>query len=182
MTSRPVSAMARFSSCVVQSLSHVWLIGTPWTAACQASLSITISRSLLKLMSIESVMHSNHLVLCLPLLLLPSIITCVNLIIHTYKRAFLWIMLDLKKVFHNLIWFDYIQVKFLYEHHSLRARSCHILNNNNNKPETVQAQNVISKLFADLTGKYNRNPFSSQFMRTNDKFVTKRRKFYKLRN
>ena len=78
MTSRPVSAMARFSSCVVQSLSHVWLIGTPWTAACQASLSITISRSLLKLMSIESVMHSNHLVLCLPLLLLPSVFPSIR--------------------------------------------------------------------------------------------------------
>ena len=46
---------------------------TPWTAACQASLSITISQSLLKLMSIESVMQSNHLILCCPLLLLPSI-------------------------------------------------------------------------------------------------------------
>ena len=46
---------------------------TPWTAACQASLSITISQSLLKLMSIESVMPSNHLILCCPLLLLPSV-------------------------------------------------------------------------------------------------------------
>ena len=46
---------------------------TPWTAACQASLSLTISQSLLKLMSIESVMPSNHLILCCPLLLLPSI-------------------------------------------------------------------------------------------------------------
>ena len=51
--------------------SHVWLFATPWTAACQASLSFTIPRSLLKLMSIESVMPSNHLVLCRPLLLLP---------------------------------------------------------------------------------------------------------------
>ena len=58
---------------VVQSLSRVWLFVTPWTAAHQASLSITNSRSLLKLMSIESVMPSNHLVLCHPLLLLPSI-------------------------------------------------------------------------------------------------------------
>ena len=57
----------------VQSLSHVWLFATPWTAARQTSLSITNSRNLLKLTSIESVMPSNHLVLCHPLLLLPSI-------------------------------------------------------------------------------------------------------------
>ena len=56
----------------VLSLSHVDSV-TPWTAACQASLSITNSWSLLRLMSIESVMPSNHLLLCLPLLLLPSI-------------------------------------------------------------------------------------------------------------
>ena len=56
----------------VQSLSHVWLFVTPWTAAHQASLSITNSQSLLKLMSIELVMSSNHLILCCPLLLLPS--------------------------------------------------------------------------------------------------------------
>ena len=61
-----------FSS--VQSLSRVWLFATPWTAACQASLSIANSRSLLKLKSIESVMPSNHLILCCPLLLLPSIL------------------------------------------------------------------------------------------------------------
>ena len=60
-----------FSS--VQSLSHVWFFLTPWIAAHQASLSITNSRSLLKLMSIESVMPSNHLILCHPLLLSPSI-------------------------------------------------------------------------------------------------------------
>ena len=56
----------------VQSLSHVQLFATPWTAAHQASLSIANSQSLLKLMSIESVMPSNHLILCRPLLLLPS--------------------------------------------------------------------------------------------------------------
>ena len=58
---------------VVQSLSHVWLFATPRTAVCQASLSFTTSRGSFKLMSIESVMLSNHLVLCRPLLLLPSI-------------------------------------------------------------------------------------------------------------
>ena len=62
---------AWFSS--VHLLSRVWLFATLWTAACQASLSITNSRSLPKLMSIESVMPSNHFILCHPLLLLPSI-------------------------------------------------------------------------------------------------------------
>ena len=57
---------------VVQSLSRVQLFATPWTAACQASLSVTISRSLRKLMSIESITLSNHLILCCPLLL-PSV-------------------------------------------------------------------------------------------------------------
>ena len=65
-----------FSS--VQLLSHVLLFATPWTAACQASLSITNSRSLFKLMSIESVMPSNHLILCCPLLLLPSIFPSIR--------------------------------------------------------------------------------------------------------
>ena len=60
----------------VQSLSHVWLFATPWTTACQASLSVTNSWSLPKLMSIESVMPSNHLIFCHPLLLLPPI--CPN--------------------------------------------------------------------------------------------------------
>ena len=58
----------------VQSLSRVRLFVTPWTAALQASLSITSSRSLLKLMPIELVMPSNHLILCHPLLLPPSVI------------------------------------------------------------------------------------------------------------
>ena len=61
----------QFSS--VRLLSHVWLFGTPWIAARQASLSITNSRSSLKLMSIESVMPSSHLILCGPLLLWPPI-------------------------------------------------------------------------------------------------------------
>ena len=61
----------QFSS--VQSLSQVQLFATPWTAACQASLSIINSWSLLELMFIESVMPSNHLIFCHPLLLLPSI-------------------------------------------------------------------------------------------------------------
>ena len=66
----------QFSS--VQSLSHVRLFVTPWTAAHQASLSITNSQSLPKLMPIKSVMPSNHLILCWPLLLLPSIFPSIR--------------------------------------------------------------------------------------------------------
>ena len=62
----------------VQSLSHIRLFATPWTAAHQASLSITNSWSLLKLMSVDSVMPSNHLILCCPLLLLPSIFPSIR--------------------------------------------------------------------------------------------------------
>ena len=70
-----------FSHCyliVIQSLSCVRLFATPWTAAYQASLSITNSRNLLKLMSIESVMPFNHLILCRPLLFLPSIFPSIR--------------------------------------------------------------------------------------------------------
>ena len=63
---------------VIQSLSSVWLFVTPWTAACQASLSFTVSWSLLKLMSLESVMPPNLLVLCHPLLLLSSVFLSIR--------------------------------------------------------------------------------------------------------
>ena len=63
---------------VVQMLSRVRLFVTPWNAARQASLTSTISQSLLKLMSIESVMPSNHLILCRPLLLLPSVLPSIR--------------------------------------------------------------------------------------------------------
>ena len=62
----------------VQPLISVWLFVTPWTAACQASLSTTNSQSLLKLMFIEAVMPSNHLILCCPFLLLPSIFPSIR--------------------------------------------------------------------------------------------------------
>ena len=69
-------AEAEFSS--VQSFSHVRLFATPWTAACQASLSVTKSWSLLWFMSIELVMPSNYLILCCPLLLLPSLFPIIR--------------------------------------------------------------------------------------------------------
>ena len=68
----------RFKFSSVQLLRHVQLFATPWTAACQASLSITNSQSLIKLMFIESVMPSNHLILCCPLLLSPSIFPSIR--------------------------------------------------------------------------------------------------------
>ena len=71
-----MSQWTGFSS--FQSFSRVRLFATPWTAACQASLSITNSRSLLKLISFESVMPSSHLILCCNLLLLPSIFPSIR--------------------------------------------------------------------------------------------------------
>ena len=73
----PVSEASSWGLAVVQLLSCVRLFATPWTAARQASLSFTISQSLLKLVSIESVMPSNYLILCLPLLL-PSIFPSIR--------------------------------------------------------------------------------------------------------
>ena len=68
-----------FDFCSVQSLSCVWPFETPWTVALQTSLSSTNSRSVLKLMSIKSVMPSNHLILCQPLLLLLSIFLSIRI-------------------------------------------------------------------------------------------------------
>ena len=78
----------QFSS--VQLLSRVWLVETSWTAACQASLSITNSWSLLKLMSIESVMPSNHFILCRPLLLLPSIFPSIRVFSNESVLCIRW--------------------------------------------------------------------------------------------
>ena len=80
--------MHTFSS--VQLLSHVWLFLTPWTAACQASLSFTISQSLLTLMSVESVMPFNHLILCHPLLLLPSIFPSIRVFSNESALRIRW--------------------------------------------------------------------------------------------
>ena len=81
-------ACVQFSS--VQSLSRVQLFATPWTAARQASLSITNPRSLLKLMSIESVMPSNHLILCHPLLLRPSIFPSIRVFSNELVLCIRW--------------------------------------------------------------------------------------------
>ena len=78
----------QFSS--VQSLSRVQLFATPWTAAHQASLSITNFQSLLKLMFIESVMPSNYLILCCPLLLLPSIFPSIRVFSNESALRIRW--------------------------------------------------------------------------------------------
>ena len=78
------------SSVVVQSLSHVWLFVIPWTAGHQASLSITISLRLLKFMSIELIMPSNHLIFCCPLLLLPSIFLSIRVFANELDLHISW--------------------------------------------------------------------------------------------
>ena len=82
--------MRVFIVVVVQSLSHVRLFETPRTAACQASLSFTISWSLLKLMSIESVMPSNHLIFCRPLHLPPSIFSSIRIFSNESVLCIRW--------------------------------------------------------------------------------------------
>ena len=71
--------LLELSTVVVQSLSRVWLLVTPWTVACQASLLFIISQSLLRFMSIESVILSNHLILCHSLLLLTSVFHSIRI-------------------------------------------------------------------------------------------------------
>ena len=121
---------------VVQSLSHVWLFATPWTVAHQASLSFTISWSSLKLMSIESLMLSNHLILCcllLSLSIFPSIRVFSNetvLHIGWLKYWSFSFSNSPSSEYSRLIsfridWFDLLAVqgtlKSLIQHHSLKA-------------------------------------------------------------
>ena len=121
----------------VQLLSHVQLFATPWTAAHQASLSITNSRSLLKLMSIESVIPSNHLTLCCPLLLLPSIFPSIRVFAKESVLCIRWskywsfsFSISPSNEYSGLIsfkmdWFDLFAVqgtlKSLLQHHSSKA-------------------------------------------------------------
>ena len=125
----------QFSS--VQSLSRVWLFATPWIAAHQASLSITISRSSLKLMSIESVMPSNHFVLCRPLLLLPPIPPSIRVFSNESTVRMRWpkywsfsfSIIPFKEhpglISFRMDWLDLLAVqgtlKSLLQHHSSKA-------------------------------------------------------------
>ena len=126
--------LLQFSS--AQLLSHVRLLATPWTAASQASLSITNSRSLLSLMPIESVMPSNHLIFCRPLLLLRSIFPSIRVFSNESALRIRWpkcwsfsFSISPSKEYSGLIsfkidWFDFaIQgiLKNLFQHHSSKA-------------------------------------------------------------
>ena len=121
----------------LQSLSHVWLFATLWTSAHQASLSITNSQSLLILMSIMSVMPSNHLILCHPLLILPLIFPSIRIYCNESVLNIRWwkywsfsFSINPSNEYSGLIsfridWFDLLAVqgtiKSLLQHHSSKA-------------------------------------------------------------
>ena len=121
---------------LVQSLSLVWLFATPWTVACQIPLSFTVSRSLLKVMSIESLMRSNHLTLCRPLLLLPSIFPSTRVFPNESALHIRWPQYwsfsfstspsngYLGLISFRINWFDLLAaqgtLKSLFQHHNLK--------------------------------------------------------------
>ena len=125
----------------VQLLSHVQLFVTPWTAARQASLSTTNSWSLLQLLSIESVIPSNHLTLCRPLLLLPSVFPSIRVFSSESALHIRWpkywsfsFSISLSNEYSGLIsfridWWDLLAVqgtlKSLLQHHSSKASILH---------------------------------------------------------
>ena len=90
MTPFLTTSKCKFQLSSVQSLSRVWLFVTPWTTACHTSLSITNSQSLPKLMSIESVIPSNYLILCRPLLFLPSILPSITVFSNESALCIRW--------------------------------------------------------------------------------------------
>ena len=122
---------------VVQSLSYVLVFETPWTTACQASLSFTVSWSLLKLMFIESVMPSNHLILCHSFFLLPSIFPNIRVFSNESALRIRWpkywsfsFSISPSNEYLGLIssridWFDLLAaqgtLKSLLQHHSSKA-------------------------------------------------------------
>ena len=126
---------APWSPFVVHSLSCVQLFVTPWTIACQASLSFTIFRSLFKPMSIESVMPSNNLILCHPLLLLPSVFPSIRVFSNELSLHIRWpkywsFSISLSNEYSGLTsfrmdWFDLLAVQgtleSLLQYHSSKA-------------------------------------------------------------
>ena len=122
---------------VVQSLSHVWLFPAPWTAACQASLSFIIFQSLFRLVSAELVALSNYLILCCPLLLLPSIFPRIRVFSNEPALRIRWpkywrfnFSISPSNEYSGLIsfkidWFDLFAVqrtlKSLFQNHNLKA-------------------------------------------------------------
>ena len=132
--------MKEYISCtliVVQSLSRVQLFTTPWTAACQTSLSFTISWSLFKLVFIELVMPSNHLIFCCPRLLLPSIFSSIRVFSNESVLHIRWpkywslsFSISLSNEYSGLIsfrieWFDLLAaqgtLKSLLQHHNSKT-------------------------------------------------------------
>ena len=123
---------------VLQSPTHVWLFATPWIAACQISLSLTISGSLLKFMSITSVIPTNHLILCPLLLLLPSIFSNIRVFLSESAVHIRWpkdwsLSISPSSEYSGLIafkivWFDLPAVqgtlKSLLQHHSSKKHQC----------------------------------------------------------
>ena len=122
---------------VVQSLSHVWLFVTPWTAAHQAPLSFTISQSFLKLMFVELMMLSNHLILCCPFFLLPSIFPSIRGFSNESALHIMWpeywsfsFSISSSNEYSGLIsfridWFDLLAaqrtLQSVLQHHNLKA-------------------------------------------------------------
>ena len=132
-----MSVLGTKHSFVPYQISCVWLFSTPWTTACQASLTITNSRSLIKLMSIESVMPSSHLVLCCPLLFLPSIFPSIRIFSNESALRLRWpkcwtfnFSISPSNEYSGLIpfrmdWLDLLTVqgtlKSFLQHHNLKA-------------------------------------------------------------
>ena len=130
-----ISCTNQFSS--VQLLSHVQLLVTPWSAACQASLSITNSQTLLKLMSIKLLMPSNHLILCRSLLLLPSVFPSISVfsnepVLHIRQPKYWSFSFSVSPsneysglTSFRMDWLDLLTVqgtlKSLFQHHSSKA-------------------------------------------------------------
>ena len=155
MKSKESLIILQFSS--VQSLSRVQLFVTPWTAARQVSLSITNSQSLLKLKSIESVMPSNHLILCRPLLLPPSIFPSIRVfsnesVLHITWPKYWSFSFSISPsneysglVFFRMDWLNLLAVqgtlKSLLQHHSSKAsilqRSAFFLSNSSMTNQTI---------------------------------------------
>ena len=119
---------------VVQSPSHVRLFITSWTAAHQASLSFTISQSLLKLMSTEMVMPSNHLLLCCPLVLLPSILPSIRV----------WWLLSVPSEWGNDL--------MIFRKHPLLMGACLLLASSATQPETTRAHLVLEPWVSQWEG------------------------------
>ena len=132
----PLQMLPSVQFCSVQLLSCVRLFATPWTSVCQASLSVTNSQSLLKLMSIESVMPSNHLIVFRPLLLPPSIFPSFRVFsnesVHTMRPKYWNFSFSISPsseylglISFRMDWLDLLAVqgtlKSLIQHHSSKA-------------------------------------------------------------